>query len=65
MNTENTISQHNIYVVFDSMGRRTDIYIVASNIKEACEAAKKDERVKKLGSRFYKVKRAYSGGVRG
>lgn len=61
MNTINT--QSNTYVVFDSMGRRTEIYIVASNIKEACKAAKK--RQKEIGSSYYKVKRAYSGGVRG
>lgn len=57
--------QNNYYRVFDSMGRGTEIYIVASNIKEACDLAKKDERVKALGSRFYKLKRGYSGGVRG
>lgn len=65
MNTQIENNQANTYVVFDSMGRRTNIYIVASNIKEACNAAKADQRVKALNSSFYKVKRAYSGGVRG
>jgi hypothetical protein len=55
--------QSNTYVVYDSMGRRTNIYIIASNIKDACNEAKKNNDVKKLA--FYKVKRAYSGGVRG
>jgi hypothetical protein len=58
------IEQSNTYVVYDSMGRRTDIYIIASNINEACNEAKKMEEVRKLGS-YYKIKRTYSGGVRG
>lgn len=57
------IEQNNTYVVYDSMGRRTSIYIIASNIKEACQEAKK--RQSEIGSAYYKVKRAYSGGVRG
>ena len=59
----NKIEQSNTYIVFDSMGRRTNIYIVASNIKEACKKAK--ERQAEIGSNYYKVKRAYTGGVRG
>lgn len=58
-----TQEQQNTYVIYDSMGRRTEIYIIASNIKDACKEAKKYE--KQLGSVFYKVKRSYSGGVRG
>ena len=57
------IEQCNTYVVYDSMGRRTSIYIIASNIKEACREAKK--RQSEIGSAYYKVKRAYNGGVRG
>lgn len=61
----NIQEQSNTYVVFDSMGRRTDIYIVASNIKEAGKLAKADIRVKALNSNYWQIKRAYSGGVRG
>jgi hypothetical protein len=50
-------------MVYDSMGRKTDVYIIASNIKEACAEAKK--RIAEIGSSYYKVKRAYTGGVRG
>jgi len=65
MNTENQkIEQANTYQIFDSMGRRTSIYIIASNIKEACQLAKDEARKNNLGC-YYKVKRAYSGGVRG
>lgn len=45
------------------MGRPTKIYIIASNIKEACVEAKK--RKSEIGSSYYKVKRCYTGGVRG
>jgi hypothetical protein len=45
------------------MGRRTNIYIIASNIKEAYEEAKK--RQSEIKSSYYKIKRAYNGGVRG
>jgi hypothetical protein len=55
--------QSNSYVIIDSMGRRTKIYILASNIKDACAEAKKRES--EIGSSFYKVKRCYNGGVRG
>lgn len=34
-------SQSNFYQMYDSMGRRTKLYIGASNIKEANEKAKK------------------------
>ncbi len=57
------IEQSNTYNVIDSMGRPTNIYIIASNIKEACVEAKK--RLAEIGSAYYKVKRAYNGGVRG
>ena len=59
-NQENT--QSNTYIVIDSMGRRTDIYITASNIKEAHQEAKKR---KDITSSIYKLKRIYNGGVRG
>jgi hypothetical protein len=55
--------QSNTYVVYDSTGRRTNIYIIASNIKEAYEEAKK--RQSEIKSSYYKIKRAYNGGVRG
>lgn len=55
--------QNNWYNVIDSMGRPTKIYIIASNIKDACKQAK--ERQKEIGSSYYKVKRCYNGGVRG
>ena len=61
MNTVN--EQSNFYNVIDSIGRPTQIYIVASNIKDACIEAKKREL--EIGSVYYKVKRCYSGGVRG
>ena len=64
MTTETKKSeQSNYYNVVDSMGRPTSIYIIASNIKEACAEAKK--RQAEIGSAYYKVKRAYNGGVRG
>lgn len=52
-----------MYNVIDSNGRATGIYIVASNIKEACEKAK--ERRREIGSSYYKLKRCYNGAVRG
>ena len=55
--------QSNWYRIYDSMGRPTSIYIIASNIKEACKEAK--TREKEIGSSYYKVKRCYNGGVRG
>ena len=63
METTKKIEQTNTYNVIDSMGRPTRIYIVASNIKEACAEAKKRES--EIGSSYYKVKRVYNGGVRG
>jgi len=57
------ISQSNTYVVYDSMGRKTNIYIIASNIKEAYAEAKK--RQSEIKSSYYKIKRAYNGGIRG
>jgi hypothetical protein len=59
----NRNEQNNYYNIIDSMGRPTKIYIIASNIKEACAEAKK--RQAEIGSSYYKVKRSYSGGVRG
>jgi hypothetical protein len=57
------IEQSNTYNVIDSMGRPTKIYIIASNLKEACVEAKK--RQNEIGSNYYKLKRCYNGGVRG
>jgi len=61
--TIEAIKQNNLYQIIDSMGRRTQIYINASNIKEACQEAKK--RQSEIGSSYYKVVRCYNGGVRG
>lgn len=36
-----TIEQSNTYNVKDSMGRSTDFYVIASNIKEACSEVKR------------------------
>ena len=55
--------QTNTYRVYDGMGRKTEILILASNIKDACKEAKKREA--EIGSSFYKVKRCYTGGVKG
>ena len=55
--------QDNTYMVFDSMGRATNIYICASNIQDARKVAKMHER--EIGSAYYKVVRGYNGGVRG
>lgn len=57
------IKQNNTYQVIDSMGRKTNIYIIASNIKNACEEAK--GRQAEIGSCYYKIIRCYNGGVRG
>jgi hypothetical protein len=48
--------QDNTYMVFDSMGR-------ATNIHDARKVAKMHER--EIGSAYYKVVRGYNGGVRG
>ncbi len=62
MTTQNTqIEQANTYMVYDSMGRRMEIYITASNIKDACKIAKSMKEV----PYYHKVKRCYNGGVRG
>ena len=59
-----TATQNNFYHLFDSMGRPTDIYYVASNLKEAFKMFKED---KENYSVYYygKLKRGYNGGVRG
>lgn len=59
-----THEQNNLYMIYDSMGRRTGIYITASNIHEATKIAKIKAIENKLDP-FYKVKRCYNGGVRG
>lgn len=55
--------QNNTYNVIYSNGKPSKIYIVASNLKDACIEAKK--RISEIGSSYYKVKRCYNGGVRG
>ncbi len=57
-----TIEQCNYYNLTKSNGQNSEIYICASNIKEATQIAKRD-----YPNEFYfgKLKRAYNGGVRG
>ena len=59
-----TTEQANTYEVKDSMGRPTQIYYVASNIKDAYRLFKAD---KANYSKYYygKLTRVYNGGVRG
>lgn len=59
--TTTQTEQANTYMVYDSMGRRMEIYITASNIKDACKIAKNMKEV----PYYHKVKRCYNGGVRG
>jgi hypothetical protein len=58
------IKQVNKYNVVDSRGRNTEIYYVASNIKDAAKMFKNDtENFRKF---YYgKLVRGYNGGVRG
>ena len=60
---ETLITQCNYYNVIYSSGKPSDIYINASNIKEAYTEAKKIQS--QIGSSYYKLKRCYNGGVRG
>jgi hypothetical protein len=62
--TTTTIAQANNYNVIDSMGRPTNIYYCASNIKDAFQMFKSD---KPNYQKYYygKLKRGYNGGVRG
>ncbi len=63
MKNSSTNDQANTYNVIYSNGDPSKIYIVASNIKDACKEAKL--RIREIGSSYYKVKRCYNGGVRG
>ena len=64
MKTTDQAKQSNCYNVFDSMGRRTEIYYIASNINEAYKAFKAD--VVNFQKHYYgKLKRCYNGGVMG
>lgn len=56
--------QSNFYNVVDSMGRPTDIYYCASNIKDAFAMFKSDTANYQKHC-YGKLKRGYSGGVRG
>lgn len=58
-----TLTQANTYNVIYSSGKPSNIYITASNIKEAQIEAKKIQS--QIGSSYYKLKRCYNGGVRG
>lgn len=62
MNTETKKNQQNIYRIITSNGKNVNIYVAASNINEAHKIVKKDYQ--SFGN-FYKLKRCYSGGVRG
>ncbi len=58
------IEQSNYYNVVDSMGRPTNIYYCASNIKEGFQMFKADNA--NFQKHYYgKLKRGYNGGVRG
>lgn len=61
--THTTNTQSNCYNIIYSNGKPSNIYIVASNLKDACKEAK--SRQNEIGSNNYKVKRCYNGGVRG
>jgi len=56
-------TQQNTYKIFFSNGKPSEIYITASNLKEACALAKPLAKQHQLDN--YIVKRAYNGGVRG
>lgn len=58
---EMTMKQENTYMVISSNGITVLDYITASNLNEACKIAKKT----KYTTAYYKIKRAYNGGVRG
>ena len=63
--TETTGIQRNDYEVFDSMGRSTGLFIIASNIKEANAEMVKLYKEGKIRSLYGKVKRCWNGGVYG
>lgn len=54
-------TQQNTYKVIASNGITILDYITASNLQDACKLAK----LNKYNTAYYKVKRAYNGGVRG
>ena len=56
-------TQQNTYKIFFSNGKPSEIYITASNIKEACILAKPLAKQHQLDN--YMVKRCYNGGVMG
>jgi len=58
---EMTTIQQNTYMVIASNGVTVLGYITASNLQQACKIAKSN----KYTTAYYKVKRAYNGGVRG
>lgn len=51
--------QINMYVVYDSMGRKTEHYIAASNMTEAIKLSQNDPKI--TGS-YWKLKRVYKTG---
>ena len=56
------INQQNTYCITDAMGRRTEMYITAPNLKEALKLAKQQYPNELY---FGKLVRCYNGGVRG
>ena len=56
-------TQQNTYKIFFSNGKPSEIYITASNIKEACILAKPLAKEHRLDN--YMVKRCYNGGMMG
>ena len=56
-------NQQNTYNIIYSNGMPSKLYIVASNLPDACKIAK--TMINEIGSSFYKVKRCYNGGARG
>jgi hypothetical protein len=56
------MNQQNTYNLLKSNGTKSEIYIFASNLKEAVKIAKKEHP---HAAYFGKVVRCYDGGVRG
>ena len=55
-------TQSNLYNIINSNGKASNVYVTASNIKEAHKIVKKEH--KSFGA-YYKLVRCYNGGVRG
>lgn len=55
--------QNNLYRIYDSMGRQTEQYILAQNLKEAYSIANNRKKELKLSSYFI-LKRCYNTGIK-